>query len=205
MSIAEEMKSIANQVWRIMGSDIGLQRDLSRSIINTRALARYIIENYDLNASVDSVISAIRRFEKEKKQTEQKYTNIFKDSRILTKNNLACITLRGIDKKELKSFSRIIIGTTETKIIIDQSQIKEIREKLGRSIETIESNLGELSITISEIAIKTRGVLAIIANEISLASINIEEIIICPPEFLIYVKEEDLIKTHESLLRLEHS
>ena len=38
-----------------------------------------------------------------------------------------------------------------------------------------------------------------------LYDINIEEMIIAPPEFLIYVKQEDLIKTHEALFKLNGS
>jgi hypothetical protein len=44
--------------------------------------------------------------------------------------------------------------------------------------------------------------LARIASEVALANINIQEIIVCPPEFLIYVKEKDMVKAHESLLKL---
>ena len=48
----------------------------------------------------------------------------------------------------------------------------------------------------------TKGVLARIATELSLGNINIHELIMCPPEFIVYVKERDIVKAHEALLKL---
>jgi hypothetical protein len=47
-----------------------------------------------------------------------------------------------------------------------------------------------------------KGILAEIANEISIHNININEILICPPEFLILVSSKDMVKTHEIILGL---
>lgn len=208
--------SITKEVWGIIRSDLALQKDLARDTINTRALARYILERYPLKASIDSVISAIRRFEGSEsfQETEKKITNVFKECVILTKNNIASATLKKEAEKSIplictikdlniNNTFKIITGSKHIKIIADQSHIKEILARLSdKLLEKTEEDLSELSITMSEKAIKTRGVLARIANEISLAGINIEEMIICPPEFLIYVKQEDIIKTYESVLKL---
>ena len=56
------VSNIREFVWRVIDTDISLKKDVSRSVINVRALAKYIINKYKLNVSLDSVISAIRRY-----------------------------------------------------------------------------------------------------------------------------------------------
>lgn len=204
------MSTITKAVWHIIKSDAALQRDLHRGIINTRACARYIIRKHELKASTDAVLSAIRRFEHEETLNDSKRLHFFRDSVILTKNNIACITIKKDGDRLLQNILkdtpgiRLITGTKHIKIIVEHHLLDSIKEKIpGALVEKIEHELSELSITLSEDVIKTRGVLARIANEISLSNINIEEIVILPPEFLIYVKKEDLLKTYESLLKLQ--
>jgi hypothetical protein len=206
------MTNITKEVWNIIKSDAAITKDLTRRLINTRALARYILKKYPLKASIDSVISAIRRFEHQAKikETEKEITNMFKDSDIVTKNNVACITLNKEAEQQLQTIyknsqhaHRIIIGTNQLKLITDQDNLKSIIKQFpNKLIDKVEHDLSELSITVSEKVIKTKGVLARIANQISLADINLEETIICPPEFLIYVKQKDVLKTYESILKL---
>lgn len=208
------MENITKEVWHIIKNDLAIQKDLARNLINTRALARHILTKYTLKASLNAVISAIRRFERtEFGEAEKKIINLFKDSTILTKNNIACLTI-GVEaeKKSISQWltkninpenARLITGSKSAKIIADQDIIKQLASHLPEKvIEKIERDLSELTIILNEKATKTKGVLARIANEISLAGINIEETIICPPEFTIYIKQEDILKTHESILKL---
>jgi predicted regulator of amino acid metabolism with ACT domain len=200
------MPSITKEVWRIIESDRAIEKDLARNIINMRALARFIIDKYGLGASLDSVISAIRRFDiKSTQESDKKLSNLFKEAIIKTRNNIVCITVRHETGVEIKAEGiRKATGSESSKLIIEKSRLKEFLTAIPRkAIEKIEENLSELSINIDERAIKTRGVLARIANEISMSNINIEEIIISPPEFLIYVKEENITRTYESVLRLQ--
>jgi len=207
------MTNITKEVWGIIESDLAIEKNLAQGLINTRALARYLIEKYSLKASLDSVISAIRRFETKTKfiDVENKLHNLFKDAVIKTRNNVTCITIShnhgSLDLiKSIKKVDnmRIAVGSNSSKLIIDESKLKEITPHLQEFIEKIERDLSELSVTIDEKAIKTKGVLARIANEISLANINIEEFVISPPEFLIYVKQEHILKTYESVLKLRN-
>ncbi len=207
------MPNTTKEVWNIIESDRAIEKDLTRKVINTRALARHILKKYALKASLDAVISAVRRFEAKSgwSETEKKIANLFKDAIIITRNNIVCLTTIQNDENDiirlLKSISsdhiRIARGSKNTKIVFDQSLLKSVMAEIARkNILKIEEDLSELSITIDEKAIKTKGVLARIANEISLADINIEEVIICPPEFLIYVRQQNLVKTYESIMKL---
>ena len=88
---------------------------------------------------------------------------------------------------------------------MDNTKSESVEESLSQYILKVEKDLGEISIRLAEEAAKTRGVMARIANEIALNKINIVELLISVPEFLIYVKEKDVIRTHEVLLGMSSS
>jgi hypothetical protein len=206
--------NINQTVWKILQSDIAIQKDLSRKILNVRALAKHILKHYGLRASLDSVISAIRRFQSEERfdEDEAELLHIFKDSVVSTKNNIACITL-GLRSREL--FNKVCAngdhlvpfkltsGSEELKVIVEQPHLEKVKGWFDKKdILNVEKDLSELSIVVSDKSIHTKGVLARIAGELSLANINIFEHILCPPEFLIYVKQRDIVKSHEAILKL---
>lgn len=199
---------ISQLVWNILKSDMAIQKDLEKGLINVRGLAKYILNKYDLEASLDAVISAIRRFEAEKvyEKEEKAILSLFKDAKIATRNNIICLTVKKDGLKQMKAVLdkniRAIIGTEEIKIVCEKKYLENMKDAFSDDVVKVEEDLSELDIEISEKAIKQRGVLARISNEISLHNINILESIICPPEFLIYVKEKDAVKTYEILLGL---
>lgn len=208
------MNNINQKVHDILSSDLTLQKDLHRKIINVRALAKYLINMYQLKASIDAVISAIRRYDIKGKfeKFEVNVMDIFKGSLIATRSNLTCITASNTAKDKLplilKQLSKIartfnaIEGTNEFKLIIDKEYTNHIKKILGEDLKYIETDLGEVRIVLKKEAIKTTGVLAKIANEISLREINIYDVLICSPEIIILVKQKDLLKAHESITQL---
>lgn len=206
--------NINQTVWKILESDLAIQKDISRKIINVRALAKNILRKYELPASLDSVISSIRRFQGATHfdEDEKALLHIFRDSVVSTKNNMACITL-GLRSRDL--FSKVCAtgnhlvpfkissGSEEIKIIVEQPHLEAVRGWFDKKdLLSIDKDLSELLVVVAEKAIHTKGVLARIANELSLANINIHEMITCPPEFLVYVKEKDIVKAHEAILKL---
>lgn len=206
-------QAINQQVWHILKSDVAIQRDLWRQIINTRALAKYLIEAYDLRTSLDAVISSIRRFQTEAtfQEEDKKLQHIFKSAVISTKNNMTCITVALRLPDLLKRVCtiaapvpfRISSGSEEFKIIIDNPHVHKMKPLFQKNeILSLDSDLSEISVTVAEDAINTKGVLARIAGELSLSDINIHEFIVVPPEFLIYVKQKDIVAAHKSMLAL---
>ena len=57
------MTNIVHEVWKILDTSPSIQRDMSLGLINHSALARYIIEERNIDANLDAVLSAIRRYE----------------------------------------------------------------------------------------------------------------------------------------------
>lgn len=205
--------STNQEVWKILRSDLAIQKDLHRNLLNTRALAKYVINKYNLSTSLDAVISSIRRFQSEElfNEEESKMLGIFKSAVVSTKNNMACITLSIRPHQFLKKMNlaengpsyRVITTPNETKVMLEQPSLAEIKKVFSKNdIVKIEENLSEIRIKVSDVAVQTKGVLARIANELALADINLQEIIVCSPRFLIYVKERDIVKAHEAILKL---
>lgn len=202
------MSSVQQTVSNLLSKEICVNKNLSQKLINTRALARYLIKKYDLNTSLDSVISSIRRYDIQKIEEDKKrILTLFKDAIISTRNNLACITLKNFTLKDLGKLSEskglnFVKGSKDFKIVIDKKYVKEIRDLFSGKIKKIEDDLSEISIALTEKVLKQKGILAEIANEISIHNVNINEILICPPEFLILVSSKDMVKTHEIILGL---
>ncbi len=212
--MTNKIKNSINQtIWKIISSDLAIQKDLQRDLINMRALAKYLIRKYSLNYSLDGVISAIRRYESEEdfKEEEKELLNIFKDAVISTKNNMACFTVSLSSKELLRKLCvnnpninfRMVVGRGEIKIMVEQLEAEKIKNIFAKEdILKREDGLSEVSVKVARKALGTKGVLARISNQVALANINILEMVICPPEFFIYVKEKDIVKTHDSIIRL---
>jgi len=203
------------KIWKLLDKDLSIQKNIGRDLINIRALAKYLIKEYNVKASLDSVISAIRRYESDTKwlKEDKKIRNLFKNALIRTRNNIICFTFRKpIGKYVTELYNRVgprskfvktITGTDDAKVIVEEMDSKFV-DKYFPKDKLLHTNTGlsEISIAVSHKAIQTKGVLARIANEVAINNINIEDVIVCPPEFIIYVKKEDTIQTHQSLLQL---
>jgi len=206
--------NINQSIWKMLQLDLAIQKDISRQIINTRALAKYLIKKYGIaQAGLDAVISSIRRFESEEKFEEEEKTLqfIFKEAVVSTRNNVACITLSLTMNDLVKRWAnagklppaRLTAGRRTIKIMMDQPDISMFKAMFASDeVIKIEENLSEICVVVGDRSVLTKGVMARISNELALANINIHELIVCPPEFLIYVKQSDIVRAHESVLKL---
>jgi aspartokinase len=204
-------QSVNQSVWKIIESDAALRRDLSRDVINIRALARWMIKRYDIFSSPDAVISAIRRFSKNSKfeESDKAAIKIFKRSQITTKNNIVCLTVSdrgGALFERLVGFDKpfkMMIGDENSKIITARQCLDEIQILIPKKIiVNVEKNLGEISMILSAEAQSTPGILAHMSAELALSDVNIYEIIVCLPEISLYVSEKNIVKAHDSILKL---
>lgn len=210
-------QNVNQAVWKLLQMDLAIQKDIHRQIINTRALAKYLIKKYSLaQVGLDAVISSVRRFEGEElfEEEEKLLQHIFKEAVISTRNNVACISLAITPHDLVKRWAnagklppaRISAGRRTVKIMMDQPDINLFKAMFASDeITKIEENLSEICVVVNEKSILTKGVMARIANELTLANINIHELVVCPPEFLIYVRQSDIVRAHESILKLSQS
>ncbi len=214
-TFAEEMSSINNIIWRYIAEDASIQKDLHRELINIRGLARYLIDKYHISASMDAVISAIRRYESECvfEDNTKAIDAVLHSAVITTKNHVSCITMKEhefrtissdfIGKNVLKENFRMVKSKEIIKLFLNQKDIEkklEIFEK--ENILSVTKDLAEIRVTMHSKAAETVGVLARISHEIALHDVAIYELISAIPELLIYVKSDDLVRAHKAVLGL---
>jgi len=212
------MTNIVKKVWKTIDNSPCIQRNMYRGLINSRALAKYIIKEKKIDATIDAVISAIRRYELN--QYEELFTTaqnmIIQTVNLSTRSQLAGISLiKDTDTQKIlpKLFNiiqyvrgdvlRIIQANESIKILIDEKNMENVLDLFSKDkIVTIDKELAEINMHIHPKMQITLGVLATITNELTINGINIVDAITCSPEMLWFVKEEDLLKAYNVLYQL---
>jgi len=211
-------ENIREFVWKVIDTDISIKKDLSRGIINIRALANYIISNYKLKVSIDSVISAIRRYNK----TPEKQVNIgtvyelLKKAEIRTLTKMAYLSLKKNEETTLKlsqilpkidfeagEILRILEGAKIFKILVNQNSYEKMRNFFTKK-NIIDSNkkIGMVEMVYPDILKKTPGVFSVISTELAQNDISIIDALICSNEHIIILSQDDLLNAFEILSNL---
>ena len=207
--------SINNVIWRLIAEDVSIQKELNRGLINIRGLARYLIDKHHLDASMDAVISAIRRYETEQifEDNTKEIDAVLRSAIITTKNYVTCITVKEIEyptiakdfvgKNILKENFRLVKSKEFVKLYLNQKDIEKKTDLFKKeNVLSVSKDLAEIRVTMHSKATETVGVLARISHEIALHGVSIHGIIIAVPELLLYVKSDDLVRGHKAVLGL---
>lgn len=212
------MTNIVKDVWKYLDNNSCIQRNLVCGLINIRALAKFIIKEKKLDASLDAVISAIRRYEL------GKYDDIFSNAHkiiaqvvnLSTKSKLTVVSLvKDADVQRILpelfdiieyikgDVLRIAQANESIKVLIDTKNLEKVVTLFPKDkIINIERNLAEINMHFPKLMQKTPGILSVIGTELAINGINIVEAITCPPEMLLFIEEEDLLKTYNILYHL---
>jgi hypothetical protein len=214
----KKTENIREFVWKIINTDISLKKDLSRNIINTRALAKHIISSQHLTASTDSVISAIRRYQNSPQKKEDNYSifNLLKQARISIKTKMSGLVLKRTDEVKTvlgrpdkilayleHEIIRIIEGKETLILIFDQKNLEKITNLFSKKvIMKINKHIGMIEINYPLSLEKTPGVFNIISSELAENNISIMDAVITSGEHIIIIKEDDLLKGFEVIYNL---
>jgi predicted regulator of amino acid metabolism with ACT domain len=211
------MTNITNQVWKTLDNSPCIRRCISKGLINTTALAKYIIKEKKSYGTLDAVNSAIRRYKFDR------YDEIFDTANeivsfgeLSTKSKLANIAvIKDAEIQELlpKIFSiiqynrgdvlRIIQADEAIKILVNEKNLEKVKNLFPKKkIIKIDRNLAEINMHLHPEAVKTPGIIAVISNELAMNSINVMETMSCVPEMLWFVKEKDVLKAHNVMFQL---
>jgi len=212
------MSNIVQKVWRILDNNPSIRRDLSLGLINSSALARYLIKENKIEGTLDGVIGAIRRYDygKHKEIFSEAYSLLRQTVNLFTRKKVAEIALKKDEEVQQllpKLFEmiqyiqgdilRIMQANESVRLLIDEKNLEKVTKIFPKNkILAIEKDLAEIDIYIHPEMQDTPGILAIIANEFAINAINIVEVMTCPPEMLFIVKGEDLIQVHDVLNKL---
>ena len=214
------MKNTVGEVWKFLDNNPCIKRDLSKGLINSRALAKYIVRTQNMDATLDAVISAIRRYDSGKKD------DIFLNARKLVSQTISLSTRSGLTEISLikdedvqraipslfdvieysrGEVLRIIQATESIKLIVDEKNFENVISVFPKNkIINIDKNIAEINMHMAPKMIVTYGILAVISNELAINSVNILEVMTCLPEMLLFVKEEDILKAYQILYELCH-
>lgn len=213
-----DMTSITKQVWRIIDEDPSIRKDLARGVINVSGLAAYLKKQHQVEGSLDSLISAIRRYNADVQVTNE-YAAVqeaLSEAVVSTKTRITALHLKNSsnlykylselmkDPEFYKSeIFRLLKTRNETLCMIDHESLTRAESFFPEgNIEETQEGLAELSLILTEKGWASKGVMARLANEIANYGVNILYIISAEPRISIFLKEEDLTKAHEAVLSL---
>jgi len=186
-------------VWEALDDSPCVRKDMSRGLMNTRALARYIIRERKIDASLDAVISAIRRYEL------GRCDRIFEDAHRMMAQIVAISTKSPLANISLTRDTEIqkLLPQLFSVIHYDQGAVLRVIQT-DESIKILldEKNLAEINVHMHPDAKYAPGVIAITSNELAINGINILEAMSCISELLWFVEEKDLLKAYNILNRL---
>ncbi len=210
------MKSINQEVAQILDKHISIQKCLKRGIINSRALARFIITEYQLSHTTDAIISAIRRYDIDSSPTIDVKDNeeLFSNMILSTKDNVAKIVVKDscfkiickdfLGESILKENCRLIKSKETVTIIVNEKGF-DGKIKLFNKEDVIgtQKNLSEIRLHFHKDISSAKGVVARLSGELAVHDINVEYVVYSMPDLLLYVKEKDLVQAHDVLRQIK--
>jgi hypothetical protein len=210
------MTSVAKEVEKHINEDVIIRRAMEKGIVSMKSLAFCLIREKKVNASVDAVVSAIRRYKDASpsgKTYEKAREVLSKSSDIRITTNITEIALEKSQETQKilhKAFSVVNYEKGETLLIVQgEKGIKLIlndsnREKIialfpRKSIIYVEKSLAEINLHLPQEAVETPGIVATITTEFMINNINLYESVSCIPEMMLFLKQKDLVKGYEIL------
>jgi aspartokinase len=212
------MSNIVQEVWRALDNSPSIKRDMSLGLINASALARHLIKEKKVEGTLDAVMGAIRRYDYGKHEDifSNAYTLLGQAINIFTRRKVAEISLKKDDDVQRLlprlfeniqyiqgDILRVMQANESVRILIDEKNLESVTKLFPKhKINSTEKDLAEIDIYIHPKMQATPGILAVIASELAINSVNIIEVMTCPPEMLFIVRGEDLLRAHDVLCKL---
>ena len=206
------------KVWKFIDTDISLKKGLLRKIVNVRSLAKYITATQKLNASLDAVISAIRRYNLDIKKSDEKNSihDVLKQARIAVRTKMSSLLLKRTDLVKTKlgrpdklmdfqghDVIRVLEGSQALTIVIDQKNFEKIKSTFPKDLILEENKkVGMVEINYPRILKKTPGVFSIIYNELAENDISIIDALISSNEHILIIEEDKILKAFELIQKL---
>jgi hypothetical protein len=201
---------VPQEIYQLLTQDVAINKCFTNGLINTRALAKFLIEKFGLNYSEEAVVSAIRRYEPEVKK-DNALGSALEGAMLFAKSGVTCLTTditsqekigQILQDKELNKNVRISRAKKYTKIIVYDKETETLKSHfLDDQMKRVQTNLVEIRILLQGDVHNTIGLLSKLSAQVALYSIPIQEVIISVPEIMLYVRAEDGLKTQEALMK----
>jgi len=215
--VPKNVVDAVEKVTEVLDGEPCIRVIMKRRLINVRALARWIIKEKKIDATLDSAISIIRRYRLEDSQEifEKARKNLI-GAAISTKSDLGAIRLSKsirvqrllpklflIINYEQADVLRIIQAEASIKILLDRKNLDEAKSLFPEEdVLGMDTSLGEINIHLDSSTRYIPGICAVVSNEFAINSINILESMSCYPESLWFVEEKDLSKAYDVIYKV---
>lgn len=211
------MANVTQIVKERVEEDPVVREALDRGIVNYRALARWLIQSNEWEASEESVMTALRRCNpKEMDDAFASARRALSSTALNTRSRMCSLQLRTDPRlyKHIPSLFkaidysrgdtlRIISSDRGLKIIVDQRNLEKVTAFLDEdSIEHIRGDLTELSMLVPPESWETPGVLALLCNRLALKGINMAGIVDGINQLIVLIDEKDSFEAYHCLAEL---
>jgi hypothetical protein len=213
------MGSVRRQVERIIESDPVIKKGLQRRIINSRALARYILKVDRVDSTQDGILGIIRRYPLSQ-EMERVHRQMFKDCEIVTRHRMANLAVEngpGI-MRSIAEFAagvktmrgenlRVSVGLTSIRIIAEQKILELFKQTLRPGeIVSYATDLTEISLLFNPKAEELKGIKGIAAKitaQLASHDVNLVGMFFFGfPEDVIMVAEHDSPRALQAIQQL---
>lgn len=210
-------RSISELVREVIERDGVIRNGLARGLINARALARYIQVAMREDASMEAIVSSIRRYPLKEITTKRQSVGKM-ITKLTMKNRIVVVSIMNEPSitTALARFSsevdygrgetlHIVSGIETVEVVIDSTNLGKLTSMIPKkNVIGVNGNLAEIVVALSEIAFTTLGVVAAIATELAMNNVNLFTYLTYahPPHAIIVVEEKDALKSYQSLERL---
>ena len=209
------MADTRRRVEQLIETDPVIKKGLQRGIINTRALARFILGDAGLDTTEDAVLGIIRRYSFGQIITPDG-RQPFQDCRLVLTSKVGLLEAdpqRDIVSQiaEFATFVRTTTGENVTvdmrnrsvRVIADQKSLEKLRQSLPPgSIIRYSNDLSEISVHLPPNPSSAKGMIASFASELEVNDIVVEAMTDCSQELSIVVKDKEASHTLDVLQRM---
>lgn len=201
--------SVAEAARKILARYPYLEEYMEIGIVNYRALARDIMEDVrkelGREVNIQSVVSAVRRHPVSKGRRERgEIFRILSGSEVSLRYDVGALTVptggaSKIDFREIDGALITIQGIETLTIVVEEGLIDTFKEKFRDAVINLNRNLASVIVKSPKEIADTPGVIAHLANLLSIEKINVVEMMSSYTETWFIVDERDALKTVEAI------
>lgn len=209
-----DIADIHRFVLRTVESDPVIRKGLQRGIINNQALARYIVQTNGREGNPETVLGVIRRYPRNSVNEDHRLA--FKDCEIAVRSRIADLSIHhspdvmgriadyaATVKTTRGENLRVVAGARSIRVVADQKPLEVFRQTLSpNQVIKYSTGLGEISLLFSTAVEKIKGIVAKVTGQLALHQINLQGMMVCPPEDIMIISEDDIPRGLDALQQL---
>jgi hypothetical protein len=192
-----------------------IKKGLQWGIVNSRALARYMMDVEGVDSIPDAILGIIRRYHVSDGESADSQ-HIFRGCELSLRNKIAELKVEYHQETmyQVAEFAsnvkstrgervKLIVGGGFIKVIADQNGLDGFSKTLRPgAITEYSRDLAEVTIHLPPASHSTKGIVGKVAIEMALNDINLAGIVDCAPDLTLLVVETDAPRALEALQQM---